>query len=57
MSQITPSAHVNLFELIKRPVQLGGKANQIGQQWAVTVACRNAQSQMTDGRAADEAGL
>ncbi|TCB75528.1 hypothetical protein E0H89_11325 [Acinetobacter sp. ANC 3781] len=58
MSQITPSAHVNFVRIDKKSSAGKGAMNQIGQQWAVTVACRNAQSQMTDGRAvSDEAGL
>lgn len=58
MSQITPSAHVNFVRINKKASAAKGKANQMGQQWAVTVACRNAQSQMMDGRAvSDEAGL
>ena len=35
-----------------------GALNKLGQQWAVTVACRNAKSQLNDGRAvSDEVGL
>lgn len=58
MSQVTPSAHVNFVRIDKKASAGRGDTNLIGQQWAVTVACRNAQSQMTDGRAvSDEAGL
>lgn len=58
ISQVTPSAHVNFVRIDKKASAGRGSINQIGQQWAVTVACRNAQSQMTDGRAvSDEAGL
>ena len=58
MSQITPSAHINFVRIDKKASAGKGGINQIGQQWAVTVACRNAQSQKNDGRAvSDEAGL
>ena len=58
MSQVTPSAHVNFVRIDLKDSKGNSKLNQIGQQWSVTVACRNAQSQMTDGRAvSDEAGL
>lgn len=58
MSQVTPSAHVNFVRIDLKDSKGNSKLNQIGQQWAITVACRNAQSQMTDGRAvSDEAGL
>lgn len=57
MSQVTPSVHVNFMRINKRASAGKGSINQIGQHWAVTVACRNVQSQMTDGRAvSDEAG-
>lgn len=58
MSQETPSAHVNFVRIDKKASAGRSAINQIGQQWAITVACRNAQSQMIDGRAvSDEAGL
>ena len=58
VSQVTPSVHVNFVRIDKKASVGRGAMNQIGQQWAVTVACRNAQSQMADGRAvSDEAGL
>ncbi|MBJ8443846.1 phage tail terminator protein [Acinetobacter bereziniae] len=57
MMQITPSAHVNFARIVKKADAGAGKVNQLGQQWAVSVACRNAQSQMTNGNAVnDEAG-
>lgn len=57
MSQLTPSAHVNFVRIDLKDSKGNSKLNQIGQQWAVSVACRNAQSQLNDGRAvADEAG-
>ena len=57
MSQVTPSAHVNFVRIDKKASAGRGSINQIGQQWSVTVACRNAQSQLNDGSAvADEAG-
>lgn len=57
MSQVTPSAHVNFVRIDLKDSKGNGKMNQIGQQWAVSIACRNAQSQLNDGRAvADEAG-
>ena len=58
MSQSVPSAHVNFVRIDKKSSAGKGGINLLGQQWAVTVACRNAQSQMNDGRAvSDEAGL
>jgi len=58
MSQVVPSAHVNHVRTDKKASAGKGGINQMNQQWAVTVACRNAQSQMTDGRAvSDEVGL
>ncbi|MEX5380535.1 phage tail terminator protein [Acinetobacter towneri] len=57
MSQVTPSAHVNFVRIDLKDSKGNSKLNQIGQQWSVTVACRNAQSQLNDGSAvADEAG-
>lgn len=57
-SQVTPSVHVNFARVDKKASAGRGRGNHIGQQWAVTVACRNAQSQMVDGRAvSDEAGF
>lgn len=57
MSQVTPSAHVNFVRIDLKDSKGNSKLNQIGQQWSVTVACRNAQSQLNDGGAvADEAG-
>lgn len=57
MSQLAPSAHVNFVRIDLKDSKGNSKLNQIGQQWAVSVACRNAQSQLNDGRAvADEAG-
>ncbi|MCO8100479.1 MULTISPECIES: hypothetical protein [Acinetobacter] len=57
MSQLSPSAHVNFVRIDLKDSKGNSKLNQIGQQWAVSVACRNAQSQLNDGRAvADEAG-
>ncbi|WP_075167022.1 phage tail terminator protein [Acinetobacter indicus] len=57
MSQVTPSAHVNFVRIDLKDSKGNSKLNQIGQQWAVSIACRNAQSQLNDGRAvADEAG-
>lgn len=58
MSQVTPSAHVNFARLNTRSSAGQGKANMLGQQWAVSVACRNAQSQQSNGNALnDELGL
>lgn len=57
MSQVTPSAHVNFVRIDLKDSKGNSKLNQIGQQWSVTVACRNAQSQLNDASAvADEAG-
>ena len=57
MSQDTPSAHVNFVRIDLKDSKGSSKLNQIGQQWAVSIACRNAQSQLNDGGAvADEAG-
>lgn len=57
MSQVTPSAHVNFVRIDLKDSKGNSKLNQIGQQWAVSIACRNAQSQLNDGGAvADEAG-
>ena len=57
MSQVTPSAHVNFVRIDLKDSKGNSKLNQIGQQWSVTVACRNAQSQLNDSSAvADEAG-
>lgn len=57
MSQVTPSAHVNFVRINTNDVAGKGNISMIGQQWAVTVACRNAQSQMNDGSVVtDEAG-
>ncbi len=57
LMQITPSAHVNFVRLSKKDSAGRGVANLLGQQWAVAVACRNAESQMNDGSAvSDEAG-
>lgn len=57
MSQVTPSAHVNFVRIDLKDSKGNSKLNQIGQQWSVTVACRNAQSQLNDGSSvADEAG-
>ncbi len=57
MSQITPSAHVNYQRIVKVDDASNARSNILGIRWAVTVTCRNAQSQMVDGRAVtDEAG-
>ena len=57
MSQVTPSAHINFVRITPNATAGKGSITLIGQQWAVTVACRNAQSQMNDGDAVtDEAG-
>ena len=57
MSQITPAAHVNFKRLTKRDDAGSGKTNMLGMSWEVTVACRNAQSQMVNGSiVTDEAG-
>ena len=57
ISQVTPSAHVNFVRIDLKDSKGNSKLNQIGQQWAVSIACRNAQSQLNDGGAvADEAG-
>ena len=57
MSQITPSAHVNFQRIAKSDNSSDSRVNLLGLRWAVTVACRNAQSQMVDGSAVtDEAG-
>lgn len=57
MSQVTPSAHVNFVRIDLKDSKGNSKLNQIGQQWAVSIACRNAQSQLNDGAVvADEAG-
>lgn len=57
MGQVTPAAHVN-FHRIRKVDEAGrGSKNLLGLQWAVTVACRNAKSQLNDISAvADEAG-
>ena len=58
MSQVVPSVHVNFARVVKQAEVGRGALNKLGQQWAVTVACRNAKSQLNDGRAvSDEAGL
>lgn len=58
MSQVTPSAHVNFVRINLKDSKGQGLVNQIGQQWAVSIACRNAKSQMSDGNALnDEAGM
>ncbi len=57
MSQVVPSAHVNFVRVRKIDDAGKGKSNLLGLQWAVTVACRNAKSQLNDISAvADEAG-
>ncbi|WP_312049223.1 phage tail terminator protein [Acinetobacter courvalinii] len=57
MSQVTPAAHVNFHRIRKVDDAGRGSKNLLGMQWAVTVACRNAQSQRNDITAvADEAG-
>lgn len=57
MSQITPAAHVNFQRIAKADASSNSKVNMLGIRWAVTVACRNAQSQMTNGNdVTDEAG-
>lgn len=57
MGQVTPAAHVN-FHRVRMIDDAGkGKRNLLGLQWAVTVACRNAKSQLNDISAVeDEAG-
>lgn len=57
LSQVTPSAHVNFVRITADDSAGRGRANLIGMQWAVSVACRNAQSQLDNGNAVnDEAG-
>ncbi|MPW43371.1 phage tail terminator protein [Acinetobacter guerrae] len=57
MSQVTPAAHVNFQRITKTDASGNSKVNMLGIRWAVTVACRNAQSQMTNGNVVtDEAG-
>ncbi|WP_288402305.1 hypothetical protein [uncultured Acinetobacter sp.] len=57
MSQVVPSAHVNFVRVRKIDDAGKGKSNLLGLQWSVTVACRNAKSQLNDISAvADEAG-
>ncbi|HCK31804.1 phage tail terminator protein [Acinetobacter ursingii] len=57
MSQVTPAAHVNFQRITKVDSSGNSKVNMLGIRWAVTVACRNAQSQMTNGNVVtDEAG-
>lgn len=58
MSQVTPSAHVNFARITPKDSSGSGQLNLLTQQWSVTVACRNAQSQMQNGNAVtDEAGV
>lgn len=58
MSQVVPSVHVNFARVVKQAEVGRGVLNKLGQQWAVTVACRNAKSQLNDGCAvSDEVGL
>ncbi len=57
MGQVTPAAHINFHRIRKVDDAGRGSKNLLGMQWAVTVACRNAQSQRNDISAvADEAG-
>ena len=57
-SQITPSAHVNFARLSKGGGSSDGKLNQLRKQWAVSIACRNASAQQSNGNALnDEIGL
>ncbi|ENX13302.1 hypothetical protein F895_02606 [Acinetobacter sp. CIP 64.2] len=57
MAQVTPSAHVNFQRVRKADDANRGGATSLSLHWAVTVACRNAQSQLNDISAvADEAG-
>lgn len=57
MSQVTPSAHVNFIRIAPVASAGRGSINKVEQQWAVTVACRNAQSQLNNGDVVtDEAG-
>jgi len=57
MAQVTPSAHVNFVRIRSKDSAGKGKMNMISQQWAVTVACKNARSQSIDGSAVtDQAG-
>lgn len=58
MSQIVPSAHVNFVTLTKSSGSSRGDLSQLKQQWAVSIACRNASSQVTNGNVLnDEIGL
>lgn len=57
MSQVTPAAHVNFQRIVPTAEAGQGKLNMLTLRWAVTVACRNAQSQMSNGNVVtDEAG-
>jgi len=57
MAQVTPAAHVNFQRIVKTDSANHSKMNMFGIRWAVTVACRNAQSQMSNGNmVTDEAG-
>lgn len=57
-SQIVPSAHVNFARLSKNSGSGRGDLNQLKKQWAVSIACRNASAQVSNGNALnDEIGL
>lgn len=56
MSQITPSAHIYFMHLVPSSSAGNGDANMITQRYAVTIACRNAQSQLDNSAVLDQAG-
>lgn len=58
LSQVTPSAHINFVRMQKVSDKGFGQSNLVKKQWAVSVACRNAGSQQSNGNALnDEIGL
>lgn len=56
-TQVTPSAHVNFVRIGSNDSAGQGRALMLGQLYAVTVACRNAQSQIDATAVTDEAGI